>query len=107
MSSTKKAIRANFRDAVFARDKQKCRVCGWSLITAETQLDAHHITDRNLMPNGGYVVENGITLCPVCHEKAEVFHSTGEALSGWSPDDLYIRIGSSYDLAVRAAENLK
>lgn len=58
------------------------------------------------MPNGGYVKENGISLCPGCHEKAEVFHSTGTgtALPGWSPSDLYQVIRSTYELAVKASE---
>lgn len=107
MSAEKKKVRGAFRDAVFTRDGGKCRACGWAVFNAEVQLDAHHITDRNLMPNGGYVKENGIALCPGCHEKAEVFHSTSEALSGWSPDDLYKMIGSNYDEAVKASEKLK
>jgi predicted restriction endonuclease len=107
MSSEKKKIREAFRSAVFARDKHKCRTCGWSLITPDTQLDAHHITDRNLMPNGGYVAANGISLCPACHEKAEEFHSTGVAHEGFSPEDLYKLIGSTYDIAVRDSKLLK
>ena len=83
VSSNKKLVRQRFRDGVFERDGHKCRACGWSLITSETPLDAHHITDRNLMPNGGYTRENGISLCSACHEKAEVFHSTGTALPIW------------------------
>lgn len=62
MSLTKKKIRAAFRDTVFARDAFRCRVCKWG--EELSVLDAHHITDRNLMPGGGYVKENGITLCP-------------------------------------------
>lgn len=77
------------------------------IFNEDVKLDAHHITDRTLMPNGGYVKENGISLCPGCHEKAEVFHSTGTALPGWSPDDLYEVIGSSYSLAHAASERLK
>lgn len=102
MSQRKKEIRARFRDATFARDEHKCKVCG----CGDQPLDAHHITDRNLMPNGGYVPENGISLCPVCHEKAEVFHSTGTALENFAPDDLYRIIGSTYDLAVLKAAAL-
>ena len=56
MSSEKKIIRANFRDSVFERDGFKCRVCGNSAL----KLDAHHIINRDLMPNQGYVKENGI-----------------------------------------------
>ena len=104
MSLKKKRIRAEFRDATFLRDDHKCRVCGDDNVSA---LDAHHITDRNLIVNGGYVPENGISLCPPCHEKAEVFHSTGVPLEGWHPDDLYKLIGSSYDIAVRASARLK
>lgn len=107
MSSEKKLVRSRFRDQVFARDKHRCRKCGWSLVTGELQLDAHHITDRNLMPNGGYVPENGISLCPRCHEKAEVFHETGTAVPGMHPNDLYVMIGSSYDLALKASERLR
>jgi len=108
MSSEKKLIRQQFRDAVFTRDGHKCRVCGWSLFRpGELELDAHHITDRNLMPNGGYVKTNGISLCPTCHEKAEVFHSTGSALPNWAPDDLYRMIGSSYEQAYTDSLKLK
>lgn len=70
-------------------------------------LDAHHITDRTEMPNGGYVKENGISVCDDCHLKAEEFHSTGTAVEGFSPDDLYQKIGSSHEKAVTAAEKLK
>ncbi|MCA9662995.1 MAG: HNH endonuclease, partial [Myxococcales bacterium] len=67
---------------------------------------AHHITDRNAMPNGGYVAENGIALCPACHEKAERFHATGHALAGFHPDDLYRIVGSSREKAERASRRL-
>ena len=108
MSSEKKLIRERFRTATFTRDGHRCKGCGWTLFRpGEVELDAHHITDRNQMPNGGYVKENGISLCPTCHEKAEVFHSTGTALPGWAPEDLYKMIGSSYEQAVAAAERLK
>lgn len=100
MTSKKKQVRQAFRDAVFTRDGYRCKVCGNS--DKETH-DAHHITDRTEMPGGGYVKENGITLCPSCHEKAEVFHCTGTALPGWSPDDLYKVIGSNKALAVETS----
>jgi 5-methylcytosine-specific restriction endonuclease McrA len=103
MSSHKKQVREKFRTAVFERDDYKCRICK----NAKDMLDAHHITDRNLMPNGGYVKENGISLCPPCHEKAEIFHSTGKTLPGWSPDDLYQKINSSHQKAIQASLQLK
>lgn len=101
MSQKKKKIRAEFRNAVFTRDGFKCKFC------EETEdLDAHHITDRTLMPNQGYVEENGISLCKAHHELAEVFHSTGTAAPGFAPEDLYKAIGSDYALAVKASEKL-
>jgi hypothetical protein len=65
-------------------------------------LDAHHITDRSLMPNGGYLLENGITVCKdSCHMLCEKFHITNG--KDWNknlhPDDLYNKIKSSYILA--------
>lgn len=71
-------------------------------------LDPHHITDRNKMPNGGYVIENGISVCDECHIKAEQWHISGETewVEGYHPDDLYKMIGSSYELAYRKSEQL-
>lgn len=67
-------------------------------------LDAHHITDRNDMPNGGYVAENGISLCDAgCHVLAEVYHQTGTAHPGFAPADLYAQIGSSYEEACQSS----
>lgn len=100
--SNKKKIREEFREAVFKRDGYKCRFC-----SRTENLDAHHITDRHEMPNGGYVKENGITLCQEEHHPlAEVYHSTGTAAPGFSPDDLYKKIYSSHAKAVEASENL-
>lgn len=79
---------------MFERDNHKCKVCG-----CPDQLDAHHITDRNLMPNGGYILENGISLCPNCHIEAEKFHSGEKVKEGFFPDDLYNLINSSFELA--------
>ena len=95
---SKKKIRENFRNEVFKRDKNKCRVCGRS----DVKLDAHHITDRSEMPDGGYIKENGITLCDSetgCHMKAEQFHLGNKVEEGFMPDDLYKLINSSYEIA--------
>jgi len=103
----KQLVREHFRSSVFERDGSKCRVCG----RKDVKLDAHHITDRNEMPNGGYVKENGITLCDTengCHSKAEIFHITnGTAWEvGFHPNDLYRLIGSSKELAILKSEKL-
>lgn len=109
MGAEKKLIRKNFRDACYQRDKYKCAMCPFqsSPDKAEAELDAHHITDRTLLPNGGYVKENGISLCADCHIKAEVYHSTGVAHPRYSPEDLYKIINSTYELAVEASKKLK
>lgn len=107
--SDKKEIRRNFRDAVFKRDGFRCAMCGMksSKDKAEQELDAHHIVNRKEMPNGGYVKENGIALCKEsCHQKAEVFHSTGTPVPGYSVEELYKKINSSYEKAVEASQKL-
>jgi hypothetical protein len=109
MSARKKAIRQAFRDACLARDGRRCVMCGRSGVL----LDAHHIEDRHAFPNGGYVPENGITLCSEgdpevnCHWKAERFHATGTAYPGYAPEELYARIGSSLERAFAADERLE
>jgi 5-methylcytosine-specific restriction endonuclease McrA len=109
--SRKKLLRAQFRGSVFARDKYKCRCCGKLGYDRQSEpvinlipLDAHHITDRSQIPNGGYVKENGISVCDDCHLKAEAFWSTGEAIEGFAPEDLYKLIGSSLEEAIIASE---
>jgi len=62
--------RDNFREAVKNRDNHRCVICGVSEL--EKPLDAHHIIERRLFPDGGYYLENGATLCdPDCHMRAE------------------------------------
>lgn len=65
MSRAKKATRAAFREAVFARDGGRCVNCG------EPAVDAHHLVSRDEFRDGGYHVDNGVALCGPCHEGAE------------------------------------
>ena len=119
----KKSVRASFRDAVFARDRYTCRVCGrrWTAADVDPALfrvNAHHITDRSEMPNGGYVAENGITVCDVasfagredesCHMRCERFHISGGKSwePGLHPDDRDRIVGSSLEAAWEASEKL-
>ncbi len=122
--SKKKQVRVAFRSAVLGRDGYRCVTCGtpgkdrqggdghrrFHPDTPDDRLvplDAHHITDRTLMPSGGYVPENGITLCDGgCHRLAEVFHQTGTPHPGFSPADLYARIGSFPEAARKASSEL-
>jgi hypothetical protein len=105
-SRKKREVRQAFRDACFQRDGHRCAVCGRSGVS----LDAHHIEDRHAFANGGYVPENGITLCAEggpevnCHWKAERFHAAGTAFPGYAPADLFARIGSSLEQAFAADE---
>jgi len=111
----KQQIREKFRKDVFKRDGYKCVICGRS----DVNLDAHHITNRKQMPNGGYVKENGITLCDCyngCHFKAEQFNcgytedyiikTKGSYLEPFRANNLYKLIKSNYELAYKKSERL-
>lgn len=105
MSKEKKSIRKIFRASCLERDNYRCIVCGYIPDNLD-DLDVHHIKNREDMPNGGYVCENGISLCYNCHHKAESGHATGVVLTGYSENDLYSIIGSSYELALEASKKL-
>lgn len=66
--------REAFKQAVLARDQNRC-VCCSKGVDDGVKLDAHHIIDRQLFENGGYYLSNGATLCDDrdngCHMKAE------------------------------------
>lgn len=57
--------RDQFREQVLARDKGLCVVCG------SLAQDAHHILERRLWPDGGYYLDNGASVCGVCHIECE------------------------------------
>lgn len=50
-----------FREAVLARDRHRCVFCD------EPAVDAHHITERRLFPDGGYYLDNGASVCGTHH----------------------------------------
>ena len=87
-----KEWRKKFRQGVFERDEFKCKICG-----DNGKLDAHHITDRHELPNGGYTLSNGISLCEGCHIYAEKVDIS---------KCLYKMINSSYDRAYDDSKNL-
>lgn len=77
--SKKKQVREKFRKEVFNRDKLTCKICNTK--RDEKDLDAHHITNREEIENGGYIMNNGITVCKdVCHLKVELYHITNGAM---------------------------
>lgn len=124
--SRKKLFRKNFREGTFKRDQHTCKVCGRRFQPSQTDpslglMNAHHIWPREDMPNGGYVPENGITVCDTkampgqksCHEQVE------EALANYRssargryprmdlyPPNLYKLVGSDFERAREAAERL-
>ena len=98
-----KRWRNAFREGVFARDGHRCVCCG------RPAVDAHHITDRHDLPNDGYAIENGISLCAWHHRLAEVYNMASGMywIRGYHPYDLYARIGSSRVLALEASARLR
>ena len=106
MAREKKLIRARFRASVFDRDGFKCRMCEYTPESVD-ELDAHHIRDRDLIICGGYVPSNGISLCPICHMRAEKYHKDGRAFPGYAPEDLFKEISSSPEIAFEDSKKLK
>jgi hypothetical protein len=64
--------RENFRKLVFERDNHQCVVCNAiGEVCQNTTLDAHHIIDRKCFEDGGYYLNNGVSLCSKHHLSAE------------------------------------
>lgn len=75
--------REEFRQQVFTRDGHKCCICGEAAIYEKVDLhvywvknlDPHHIMERRLWTEehefGGYMLDNGATLCETHHRQAE------------------------------------
>ncbi len=110
MVSSKKEVRREFRLAVFTRAGYRCECCGKPGVDRQLdepgdKLDAHHIVDRHWFPKGGYVAENGISVCDGCHLKAEAFYMGKIPEPGFHPDELFAKIESSLDAAIEADAN--
>ncbi len=50
-----------FKELVFKRDNYKCVFCD------KPAVDAHHILERRLWPDGGYYLDNGASVCAEHH----------------------------------------
>lgn len=82
--------RDEFREQVFKRDNHKCVFCG------KPAVDAHHILERRLWPDGGYYESNGASVCEEHHLACErttisvedVRHAAG-ITKIWVPPHLY------------------
>lgn len=53
--------RDDFRNSVFERDGHQCVFCENAVV------DAHHIIERRLWPDGGYYLDNGASVCAEHH----------------------------------------
>ena len=63
----KALTREEFKKAVFDLTNGKCCVPGCNC----DAIDAHHIMNRHLWSNGGYIITNGAALCEKHHLDAE------------------------------------
>ena len=54
-----------WRDAVFHRDKYRCKKCG----TRPRWVEAHHVQSFSINVELRFDVDNGITLCRECHKE--------------------------------------
>ena len=57
--------RDEFKQAVFARDRQRCIFCNFPAV------DAHHIIERRLWSDGGYYLANSASVCSEHHRQCE------------------------------------
>lgn len=63
--ANKLLTRDEFREGVFARDSHTCVFCD------KDAVDAHHILERRLWPDGGYYLDNGASVCEEHHIMCE------------------------------------
>lgn len=71
--------RSQFREEVFARENNTC-IVPWCSNKAD---DAHHILERSLWNNGGYISQNGVGVCNKHHKYAEESEIPPQAFYQW------------------------
>ena len=55
-----------WRAAVFSRDLYKCVKCG-----SKENIEAHHIKEQSKYPELRFDINNGMTLCHICHKQTD------------------------------------
>ena len=90
MTAPKLLSRDDFRESVFSRDNHACVFCGAPAV------DAHHLIERRLFNDGGYYLDNGISVCEEHHlacEMTVISVEEGRAAAGIKqivvPDQFY------------------
>jgi 5-methylcytosine-specific restriction endonuclease McrA len=63
-----------WREAVFARDSWTCQVCKKR---GGVYLNAHHIKRFASFPELRFAIDNGVTLCKLCHKKTDNYGRKG------------------------------
>jgi 5-methylcytosine-specific restriction endonuclease McrA len=61
---------AEWRKSVYERDEYTCQICGDS---KGKNLRAHHLNSWDMFQDQRYLIDNGVTLCVVCHK---AFHKS-------------------------------
>lgn len=72
--------RKSFRETVFDRDNNRC-IVPWCESPAD---DAHHIIERELWNDGGYIPNNGASVCNHHHKYAESNEIPPQAFYMWA-----------------------
>jgi hypothetical protein len=80
MSAQQKLLtRDDFRTTTLNKVGGRCCVSGCN----EAAVDAHHIVERRLFPDGGYYADNGAPLCSVHHLEAEYTTISPDDIRRW------------------------